>query len=367
MREHASGPRPTIRTLAEAAGVSVATVDRVLNGRLPVREETARRVYDAATRIGFHAAGLIRQRLKDDLPEVRLGFLLQKARQPFYQAFERELVAAVAAAPGVRGTALVDFVPSLAPTDVVASLEAMARRAQAVGMVAPDHPTVTAAVEGLRASGVPVFSLLSDFAAGVREGYVGVDNRKAGRTAAWMIARAARAGPVAVFVGTHRFNGHELREMGFRSYFREEAPQFEVLETLVNLETREITYEATLSLLHRHPELAGLYVAGGGMEGAIAALRDEGPARRPVVVVNELTPDSRAGLADGVVTMILATPLPVLCRELAALMVATVRSGMAATPGQTFLPFESTCRRASDTVAGDAERAEPNGLPLHGG
>ena len=37
--------RPTIDDLAQAAGVSVATVDRVLNGRPNVREGTARRVY----------------------------------------------------------------------------------------------------------------------------------------------------------------------------------------------------------------------------------------------------------------------------------------------------------------------------------
>ncbi|NKF34006.1 LacI family transcriptional regulator, partial [Pseudomonas sp. BGM005] len=54
--------RPTISDLARASGVSVATVDRVLNGRHRVREETARRVYDAAQSIGYHAVGLIRQR-----------------------------------------------------------------------------------------------------------------------------------------------------------------------------------------------------------------------------------------------------------------------------------------------------------------
>ena len=59
-------------------------------------------------------------------------------------------------------------------------------------MVAIDHPTVTAAVAELKDKGVPVFSLLSDFAPGVREGYVGLNNRKAGRTAAWMIAKAAK-------------------------------------------------------------------------------------------------------------------------------------------------------------------------------
>ena len=66
----------------------------------------------------------------------------------------------------------------------------------------------------------------------MREGYVGLNNRKAGRTAAWIIARTAkRPGKVAVFVGSHRFHGHEMREIGFRSYFREYAPDFELVET----------------------------------------------------------------------------------------------------------------------------------------
>jgi LacI family transcriptional regulator len=329
--------RPTIRDLAEAAGVSVATVDRVLNGRHPVREETARRVSEAATRLGYHAAGLIRQRLKDDLPQVKLGFVLLRQRQFFYQAFERELTAAVAGAAGARASALVEFAGQT-PGDAVAALEAMGRRVQAVAMVAPDHPTVTAAVERLRERGIPVFALLSDFAPSVREGYVGVDNHKAGRTAAWLIARTARPGKVAVFVGSHRFHGQELREIGFRAYFREHAPTFSVLETLVNLETREITHEATLSLMQRYPDLVGFYVAGGGMEGAIAALREENLTGL-AVVVSEITPDSRAALAEGFIVMAIATPLPELCRELVEQMLASVRKGGEG-PGQTFLPFD---------------------------
>ena len=40
--------RPTLTAVAAAAGVSTATVDRVLNSRLPVREATALRVIEAA-------------------------------------------------------------------------------------------------------------------------------------------------------------------------------------------------------------------------------------------------------------------------------------------------------------------------------
>ena len=183
-------------------------------------------------------------------------------------------------------------------------------------MVAVDHPTVTAAVTELKEKGVPVFSLLSDFASGVREGYVGLNNRKAGRTAAWIIARTSkRPGKVVVFVGSHRFHGHEMREIGFRSYFREYAPEFELVETMVNLEDRRIAHEATLDLLQRFPDLAGFYVAGGGMEGAIAALRDENMAGRLIVVCNELTPESRAALADNIVTAVIATPIARLSRR----------------------------------------------------
>jgi LacI family transcriptional regulator len=333
--------RPTVSDLAKTAGVSVATVDRVLNGRLPVREETARRVYDAAKTIGYHAAGLIHQRLRQDLPQYRLGFLLQRPDQYFYQAFAKELEQAVDAASGFRGIAEVKYLETQTPTEIVARLKEMAVRCKAIAMVAVDHPTVTAAVADLRERRIPVFALLSDFAAGVRESYVGLNNRKAGRTAAWMIARTARRpGRVAVFVGSHRFHGQEMREIGFRSYFREYAPELELADTLVNLEDPRIAHEATLDLLQRYPDIVGFYVAGGGMEGAISALREEDMAGRLVAVCNELTPESRAALADNIIAMVIATPLERLSRDLVAQMAQAIETGGAETPGQIFLPFD---------------------------
>ena len=45
--------RPTAKDLAEAAGVSLATVDRVLNERPNVSPKAARKVAEAIERIGF--------------------------------------------------------------------------------------------------------------------------------------------------------------------------------------------------------------------------------------------------------------------------------------------------------------------------
>jgi len=330
--------RPTIQDIAREAGVSVATVDRVLNGRLKVREETARKVSEAAHRVGYHATNLIEQRLRADLPEVRMGFVLQKKKQAFYQTLSAELDQAVRAATGIRGRALIEFATSQSPSEVAEMMLAMRGRVDVVAATAVNHHQITDAVVQLKESGIPTFALFSDFAQGERLNYIGTNNLKFGRTAAWMLATAARrTGKIAIFVGGHRWHGHELRETGFRSYFREAKPQFQVLDTLVNLETRQLTYEATLDLLARHPDVAGIYLAGGGMEGAISAVREVRQSGQVALVVNELTPESRTALADGYVTMVLSTPLRPLCAELIRLMSATVTGEGGQVPSQQFL------------------------------
>lgn len=92
---------------------------------------------------------------------------------------------------------------------------------------------------------------------------------------------AKRPGKAAVFVGSHRFQGHELREIGFRSYFRDNAPSFEVLDTLVNLEKRQITYETTLDLMRGNlSSSASIWSAGArGPSGASRGGQRSGPRR----------------------------------------------------------------------------------------
>lgn len=329
--------RPGMDDVAREAGVSLATVDRVLNGRESVKAETAARVAAAAARLGHPAARRIVP-VATDVPELRIGVVLHKQGQDFYRAFAEELGRAVAAAQGMRGKLVLEFSASQAPSEMAGLLRSMVGRCDVLAATAVNHPEVTAAVEELKAQGLPVFSLLSDFAQGVRAGYIGLNNLKIGRTAGWIMALAAKGpGKVAIFVGGHRWHGHELRETGFRAYLRECAPGLEALDTLVNLETRALTYEATLTLLTRQPDLRGIYVAGGGMEGAIAALRE---ARKPgevALVVSALTPDSRAGLAEGVVTLVTDTPLEKLCRDLVEMMRVAVQDGVGPNGIQHFL------------------------------
>ena len=315
----------TITALARAAGLGVATVDRVLHDRPNVSPRARIQVAEAAARIGYPLPAALRGAATGDLAEVTLGFVLHKRGQPFYQRFAAEIGRACAARADLRIRPQIRFSPSQAPGDFAKEIGALAGDCQAIAATAVNHASLSRLAGDLARRGLPVFSMLNDFAGSSGSGYLGLDNLRVGRLAGWMMATRLQApGKVAVFVGGTRWHGQAMRDTGFRACLRDHAPRITVLDTAVNLETRAVTYEATLDLLERVPDLSGLYVAGGGMEGAIAALRAARPPDRLTLIVNELTPDSRSALADRYVTMVIATPLEQLCTDLVDQMVRSV-------------------------------------------
>ncbi|MGZ9718943.1 LacI family DNA-binding transcriptional regulator [Rhizobium miluonense] len=330
--------RTRIEDIAREAGVSKATVDRVIHNRGVVRKDTARKVAEAAHRVAYYASGLIDRQLAIQLPELKLGFLLIKEKQEFYQSLSRELHAAVAARKDFRGKVVIRYSPSQSPADFAVIMHELAMQSDVIACTAVNHSAVNEAALALRREGVPVFALLNDFARDAREAYIGLDNLKAGRLAAWMISTATRQrGKVAIFLGSNRWQGHELKETGFRSYLRQADVDLQLLEPIINLETRKLTHETSLALLERHPDLRGIYVAGGGMEGAIAALREARAPGEVKLVVNELTSVSRAALSDGYAMMVIGTPLAELCREAVDLMAGASIKDHSQTAGERFL------------------------------
>jgi LacI family transcriptional regulator len=332
--------RPTIADLARAAGVSISTVDRVLNGRDPVRPDKAEKVLATARAIGFHAEQAIRQRLTEEKPARSFGFLLQRETGAFYRAVAEALKQAVEAAPMIRGRFKVEFLEELTPSSFVADrITAMAKTVDAMGVVAADHPRVAQAIEQAAGRGVPVIALISDLTAPLRAGYIGLDNWKVGRTAGWAVAHMARAGGrVGILVGSHRYLCQDVAEMSFRSYMREHAPSFGVMESLTTFEDPGYAYETTLDLIRRTPDLAALWVAGGGIEGVVQAIADAGAAERLVTIGRDLTEDTRAALLDGTIRLVLSHPL----RAMAAAVVGAMVAATSGKPGfqQALLPFE---------------------------
>lgn len=333
--------RATIVDLAKAAQVSVSTVDRVLNGRDPVRQVTADRVLEAAERIGFRGVAAIRHRVANSRPVGRLGFLLQLRGQQEYRMWGDLLAEATRASNIIHGRPVLRFLDDLSPENVVENLMALSREVDVLAVVAANQPKINHAVDMLAADGLPVFTLVSDLTARGVAGHVGIDDLKKGRTAAWFVHRLSRTSrEAAVLVGSPRYMSQDLAEAGFRTYLREHAPDVHLLPTEATYEDDDRAFAITVRLLQESPDLAGIYVAGGGVGGVITALRTRDASHpQPVVVVNELTDQTREALADGVIQVVLSHPAAQMARTAVEVM---ARAMTASNEGrrQHFLPFE---------------------------
>lgn len=87
-----SAKKVTMADIAKEARVGIATVDRVLNKRTPVKESTERKVLESARRLGF-ALEQSRYRLAADRPAValRMGFILLQQSHSFYHQLAQAL------------------------------------------------------------------------------------------------------------------------------------------------------------------------------------------------------------------------------------------------------------------------------------
>jgi LacI family transcriptional regulator len=329
--------------VARAAGVSPSTVDRVLNGRAPVRRDTAARIQQTAEALGFHAAGVIRERVQGKRARYRLGFVLEHADLEFHRTLGGAMQEAARAREDRCEPAEIEYLDQISPEAVCARLRSLGERVDALALVAADHPLVGAEIEQLKAKGVPVFALISDLSTPACAGYVGLDNRGVGRTAAWFITRLARVpGKIVVFVGSHRFQCQELAEMSFRSYVRENAADFELLESFVTLESNALAREGMRELFQRHPDIAGVFVAGDGTAGVLDALREHREAGgTPVIGVARARMEcTRAGLLRGDLDAVLSHPLDQLGRVLVQQMVERLDCPQLG-PQHTLVPMQT--------------------------
>lgn len=335
--------RPTIPDLANAAGVSVATINRVLAGGENVRSVTRLLVQEAAERIGFYGLGTIQAKVAATRPRFRFGFLLLQPHRQFYQNCAAAIREAARAfeETGVDVEVRIEFLEDLSPQNTATRALELGAECDSICITSAVHPVVTQAVETLQNRGLPIFALIGQLSAAGLVHYVGLDNWKVGRTSAWAIEGLCKhPGKIGILMGNPRYRNQEMNESGFRSYFREHAPDFTLLEPLSTFESSAIAEEMTEKLLTQHPDLTSLFVSGGGITGAMAALRASGRAGELVVVGYDLMESTRAGLLDGTLKVVIAHPLRQLADELIRGMVRATRTPNDGVNHTRIVPFQ---------------------------
>lgn len=314
--------KPTVNDIARVAGVSLATVDRVLNERPGVRSKTIEKVQKAIAKIGYvrdtAAANLARRRV------YNLLYILPDTTNEFVGDLE--------AAIAEQGEKLLAERTRLrlakAPPDPLATAELLDRvdpeTTDGVAIFAPETPTVRDAVRRLRERGVAVAALVSDLPSADRNHFVGIDNVAAGRTAGELMGRfVAGAGKVLVVTGSRLSRHHLERRQGFDLVICESFPELEVMASLDGQDDPERLARLLPRVLDQQPDLRGIYSSAAENAGLVRILRDHPRARELVVVSHELTATSRDALKDGVFDAVINQDTGHLVRSAVRLLKAT--------------------------------------------
>src|SRR3954451_19048292 len=283
----------TLKDIARQAGVSLATVDRVLHNRPGVRPDTVRRVQEAIERNAFQphvaAAELARGRAR------RFAFVMPSGPNPFMQQIEAYLGEMSAWLSARRLNVEMIATDVFDPSVLAASLEALSADYDGVAVVALDHPGVRAAVNDLVDAGTKVVTLVSDVPSSRRHHYIGIDNIAAGRTAGALVGRlvgqksGTSRGKVAIVAGSQGLRDHAERIFGFNQVMASEFPRLDVLPVLEGRDEDARSEQLLARLLSRHADIVGLYNVGAGTQGVAKALSDACREKQVVFVGHDVT------------------------------------------------------------------------------
>jgi LacI family transcriptional regulator len=304
--EDAVMARPTVHDIAREAGVSLATVDRVLNARPRVREQSVKLVQDAVEKLGYvrdvSAANLAKRR------EYRFAFVIPDNKSQFIATI-RDSLAEVSRTPGSDRIRVETILAPIDDPNATARilLELSSGKYHGVAIMCPETPQVRDAVTRLKQAGLAVVAMISDLPSSARDHFVGVDNVAAGRTAGALMGRFLdqKLGKVLVISGSLASRDSIERRFGFDSILAERFPALNVLPTIESRNDSHRLISIVRQILAIHKDVIGIYALGSGNAAILDVLRATDAIHNATVIMHELTPVTRAALMANEVDVVI--------------------------------------------------------------
>ncbi|MBU2325833.1 MAG: LacI family DNA-binding transcriptional regulator [Alphaproteobacteria bacterium] len=290
-----------LKEIALQSGLSLATVDRALHGRSHVAKATGLRIEAAIAELErqYAQARIAGRRLVIDI----VMETPQRFSNAVRAAFEAELPALRPASLSAR----FHVADTFAERDLLAILARIRRRgSHGVVLKVPSTPAIADMAGGLMQSGIPVVTLVTDLPAPVRLGYVGMDNRVAGATVAYLLARMAgpAGGKVLLTLSSARFAGEEERERGFCDALQRDAPHLGAVTVSEGFGVDRTTEQQVKAALAAEPEIRAVYSIGGGNRAILRAFAQEN-RKIDVFAAHDLDAENRTLLAGGQLTFVI--------------------------------------------------------------
>ncbi|WP_072902814.1 LacI family DNA-binding transcriptional regulator [Cognatiyoonia sediminum] len=297
--------RPTTKDLAKEAGVSRATVDRVLNGREGVKQKTVDRVNEAIEKLGFvrniQAANLARSQ------KYRFVFALPRSGDQFLEEIIRHIEEAGTTFAEDLVWCDVHQIDENDPHSISAFLATLnSDKVSGVAIMAPESPQVRDAIFRLQERGVAALPFISDQTT-ANDHWVGMNNHSAGATAANLIGRfsGSATGSVMVIAESMLSRDSLERRLGFDEELNTFFPNLKALPSLETYGSMDRAHEIISSAVSNNRDLIGLYVMSSEARPPLMTLKELQGPKELITIAHERTPfteaELRAGRLDGII------------------------------------------------------------------
>lgn len=295
---------PTIKQIAELAGVSRGTVDRVLNNRGNVNPRTEEKIYEIAKALNY-TPSRPGKTLALKKKQFKFGFILLGTAEgnPFYEEVlegvreKAQELKEYGAAVEIRHAVLDDAASQAALIDELTALGI-----HGLAVMPIRHPLIEQKITSLTQQNIPVITVNSDLPDCGRLAYVGSNSFKSGETAAGLMARfcGGQAG-IGIVLGSELIAGHADRTAGFISRLSDAYPNMRLIDKVYNQDDDIISFNETLGMLKRNPEINALFLASAGVRGACRALEQLNPDKQITVISFDLVPYTVRMVKQGVI------------------------------------------------------------------
>lgn len=295
----------TIKEIAQLAGVSRGTVDRVLNGRGGVSASTAESILAIAKSLQY-SPNRLGKRLAIRKKQLKFGCVLfgGKEKNPYFEE--------VASAIEQRAVDLKDYGISVEiryaalgdPASLIRQIDLLVSKDISGLVLTPiEHETVRDKVAQLKNSGIPTVTIDSDLSPSARLAYIGSDSFRSGQTAGNLMALFTGGHTkTGILMGSQAVRNHVQRVEGFRDYFKKNDVDSEILAIMENHDDDRESYEKTHELLRRYPEMNALFLAAAGVKGACMAVMEQKSPHKIQIVSFDTAPFTREMLRKGIIT-----------------------------------------------------------------
>lgn len=291
--------RPTTKDLAKVAGVSRATVDRVLNGREGVKRETVEKVNAAIEKLGFvrniAAANLAKGRT------YRFLFLLPRSGDQFHEEILKRIDEAELLFSADMVSTEVRHIDENDPHQIAAFLGTLSpEQTDGVAIMAPETPQVRDAILRLQERGVPTLPFISNQTL-TGEHWVGIDNNAAGATAGTLMGRFLPRAPGKLLVIADSIQSRDSleRRLGFDRVINQTFPHLQALPTLETYGAEDRARQIISDAFRHQSDIVGAYILSSEARGPLSAIMAARVPDPVVIIAHERTPCTVEALVNG--------------------------------------------------------------------